>query len=321
MWVLPWGEIHHNEELNEIQRQYPDDIVFASVINDLSGVKGDMYRTGEYTDEWGCVFQSVQAGIIGEVRNPILPDLSAWESFDPPYQVLPDNEQKAIDEVDRFCSESSRFVLSGCFPRPWERYQFIRGTENSLIDYMVAEKEFRGLLKKIHDFYLKEFELWGKTDVDALQFMDDWGTQRSLLIEPEIWREYFKPLYKDYCDLAHSAGKFIFMHSDGNIQSIFPDLIEIGVDAINSQLFVMDMDFLADVAKGKITFWGEIDRQHVLSSPDPVDVIDAVNKVAQHLYHPSGGIIAQFEFGPGIVPKNARMVFEQWVEVHNRHLD
>ena len=110
------------------------------------------------------------------------------------------------------------------------------------------------------------------------------------------------------------------MHSDGNIESIFPDLFEIGVDAINSQLFVMDMEHLARVAKGNITFWGEIDRQHILSSSDPDDVIQAVNTVANHLYDPSGGIIAQFEFGPGIIPANAKLVFEQWEKVHGRHL-
>ena len=319
MWTLPWGEIHYKDELSGIQRQFPDDIIAAPDVNDLSCVKGGLYTKGEYIDEWGCIFRNLEDGIIGEVSNPIVPDISSWESFTPPYHILPENEQKAIDEINRFYTETDKFVTSACFPRPWERYQFLRGTENSLIDYMIAEKEFQGLLNKIHGFYMKEFELWSKTDVDALTFIDDWGTQSSLFIEPGIWREYFKPIYREYCDRAHSAGKFIFMHSDGNIQSIFPDLIEIGVDAINSQLFVMDMEHLAKIAKGNITFWGEIDRQHILNSSDPDDVIRAVNKVANHLYDPSGGIIAQFEFGPGIIPLNAKLVFEQWEKVCSRH--
>ena len=74
--------------------------------------------------------------------------------------------------------------------------------------------------------------------------MDDWGTQISLLINPQIWREIFKPMYKDYCDLAHSKNKYVFFHSDGFIEQIYPDLVEIGVDAINSQLFCMDIENL-----------------------------------------------------------------------------
>jgi len=67
--------------------------------------------------------------------------------------------------------------------------------------------------------------------------------------------------------------------------------------------------------KGKITFWGEIDRQHVLSAPDPQVGRDAVRKVAQHLYDPAGGIIAQFEMGPGGNPNTAEAIFEEWEAV------
>ena len=74
----------------------------------------------------------------------------------------------------------------------------------------------------------------------------------------------------------------------------------------------MNMADLAQRAKGKITFWGEIDRQHVLPSRDPRVGREAVAQVAEHLYDPSGGIIAQFEFGIGANPDTARVIFEEW---------
>ena len=101
--------------------------------------------------------------------------------------------------------------------------------------------------------------------------MDDWGSQRSLLISPAMWRTYFKPMYRDYVQIAHAAGKKFFMHSDGHILAIYPDLIEIGVDALNSQIFCMGVEQLAPFA-GKITFWGEIDRQHLLAFATPDEV-------------------------------------------------
>lgn len=312
LWTLPWAEIHLGEDLKKLQRKFPDDIVSAPNVNDLSLVIGDPYVRGEYIDEWGCVFENLEDGIIGEVRTPILPDMSGLGQFSAPHHIFPKDEEKALDIINSFCVSTDLFVTSACFPRPWERYQFIRGSENSFTDPMIYPKEFENLLKKIHDFYMEEMTLWSKSDVDALLFIDDWGSQQSMLMDPDMWRVYFKPLYKEYCDLAHESGKFIFMHSDGNIQDIIPDLIEIGVDALNSQLFVMDMEQLSREAKGKITFWGEIDRQHILCSNNLQDVRDAVKKVAEKLFDPSGGIIAQFEYGPGIVPESATVVFEEW---------
>jgi uroporphyrinogen decarboxylase len=145
--------------------------------------------------------------------------------------------------------------------------------------------------------------------------MDDWGSQNNLLISPDIWRKIFKPLYRDYCEIAHATGKFAFMHSDGCISCIYEDLIDAGVDALNSQLFTMDMNYLEKISKGKISFWGEIDRQHVLPSTDEEFVRDAVRKVARHFYDPKGGIFIQFEFGAGAHGSNALIIFDEWERI------
>jgi hypothetical protein len=84
--------------------------------------------------------------------------------------------------------------------------------------------------------------------------MDDWGTNRSLLINPQTWREIFKPLYKEYCDIIHSTGKYAFFHTDGHTEAILGDLIEVGIDAINAQLFCMDIEEIARKHKRKVTF-------------------------------------------------------------------
>ena len=313
LWTLPWATDRYPEEIDALEQEYPRDIGSAPGMNSPSPrVRGETYAAGTYTDEWGCTFRNVQAGVHGEVGEPILPDLSDWRSIEPPYEILPDDAASARDRVNRFCATDERFLLSGCCARPWERYQFIRGSQNALIDCIDGGAGFRGLLGKIHAYYMKELELWAGTNVDALFFMDDWGAQHQLLIPPSLWREFFKPLYRDYCGLAHSFGKFIFMHSDGCISEIYPDLVEIGVTAVNSQLFSMDMAELACAAKGRITFWGEIDRQRILIAEDPEEGRRAVREVARHLYDPAGGVIAQFELGAGANPAVARAVFEEW---------
>lgn len=322
MWVLPWAQKRYATAIADINEKFPGDFAASpSTYHPSKRIKGDPYKNGCFTDEWGCVFYNIQEGLSGEVRDPILKNLHDWPSIEPPYDQLPstNNETRRMyDSISRFYDRCDQFVLPNCNPRPWERYQFFRGSENALIDVWEQSAAFKSLLKKIHEFYLKEVEFWSKAAVDAITFMDDWGTQNQLLIPPDLWREIFKPLYRDYCDIANANGKFVMMHSDGFIEDIFPDLIEIGVDAINSQLFCMNFDNLARIARGQITFWGEIDRQHILSSPDTQKSREAVRTVYQHLYDRRGGIIAQLEFGPGVRPENVYAVFEAWDDIQKK---
>ena len=100
------------------------------------------------------------------------------------------------------------------------------------------------------------------------------------------------------------------MHSDGNILAIIPKLIDLGLDALNSQIFCMGLENLEQF-RGKITFWGEIDRQNILPFGTPEDVEDAIRKI-QHYLWDKGGVIGQFEFGAGAKPENILSVFPIW---------
>lgn len=313
LWALPWAAQHYPQELEQLNREWPGDFSGpANVYRPSKRKQGDPYRAGVAVDEWGCTFTGVMDGVIGEVRDPLLPELADWPKLEPPYEILPEDETAARAAVNRSCAESDKFMMAGCCPRPWERYQFIRGTEEALIDMADPDEEVMGLLRKIHEFHLAELAFWAKTEVDALMFMDDWGSQWQLLINPQTWRQVFKPLYKDYIDIAHAHGKFAFMHSDGCIIDIYPDLVELGLDAINSQLFTMNLDKLAQIGRGKITFWGEIDRQHALRDETGENARACVRQVYEKLYLPEGGIIAQFEASPGSHPKGWFAVFDEW---------
>jgi uroporphyrinogen decarboxylase len=321
VWLLPWAETRYPETVAELERIFPSDFVLApDIYLESSKNRSGRYKRGSYTDEWGCVFDNIQDGIIGEVVHPIIKDISGWDSVKPPYHDLPGDAEKSYDEIRRFYETSDKFVFANCWPRPWERYQFLRGFQSALMDVMMFEYGGKKLLKKIHEYYLAEIEFWCKSDVDAVKIMDDWGSQKQLLIRPEMWREYFKPLYMEYCQLAKSYGKFIFMHSDGYIVDILPDLIEIGIDAVNSQLFCMDIEDLGRKFKGKITFWGEIDRQHILPSADPNDGRKAVRRVFDSLCGASGGVIAEFEFGPGANPQTILAIAREWNAINDKIL-
>jgi uroporphyrinogen-III decarboxylase len=168
--------------------------------------------------------------------------------------------------------------------------------------------ELRAFLQRLHAFYVEELTLWAQTEVDGLSFMDDWGSQHAVLISPELWRELFKPLYAEYIAIAHAHGKHAFMHSDGYIADFIPDLIEIGLDALNSQVFCMDVEDLGERFGGKLTFWGELDRQQLLPNATTAE-IEAAARRLETAFHHDGGFIAQCEFGPGARPENVYAFF------------
>jgi uroporphyrinogen decarboxylase len=311
LWSLPWADMNYPGELSEIQESFPSDFTGSpGYQKEQAPTKGDAYRVGTYIDAWGCHFENKANGIIGEVKEAIVP--AEDEDWKDTSRVHFPEEWLAIDRdrINKFCAETDKFVSAGACPRPFEQLQFIRVTEQLFMDLMLQPRGFKDFLKKMHHFYCRQLEAWAKTDVDTLNFMDDWGTQNSLLINPTLWVELFKPLYKDYIDIAKGAGKKIFMHSDGYTLAIIPHLIELGLDALNTQIFCMGVDKLAPF-KGKITFWGEIDRQHLLPYGSTDDIRNAVTSVKNTLWD-KGGCIAQCEFGPGAKPENVRAVFETW---------
>ena len=308
LWLLPWAAAHYPDELKQIQNCYPNDILNApACFSKPPRTKGSPFVDGFYVDEWGCTFENRQSGLIGEVKIPLVRTWDDISKVCPPEECLTVN----LQEVNRFCRDTDRFVLSGCCPRPFERLQFLRGTQNVLMDLAMQEEGVFQLLDIIHQYNLKELELWAGSEVDALMMMDDWGTQRALLISPDMWRRHFKPLYAEYIQIAHSHNKKSFMHSDGYIPGIILDLIEIGLDALNAQIFCMDIKNLGKAFKGHLTFWGEIDRQVLLPTGNPEEIAAAVQLIYDHLYC-NGGVIAQLEFGAGARPENVTAAFESF---------
>ena len=309
LWTLPWANTHYPGTIKHIKTTYPADMTSAPwFAKEKAKTQGDPYQVGISIDEWGCVRESIHAGIIGEVKEPLIKN---WKTdLD---KVIPPAAWLTItpEKINEFCASTDLFVTGGSCPKPFERLQYIRGSENLYIDLAEQPEELFILIERMHQFYLAQTELWCQTDVDAVNLMDDWGAQHNLLISPRMWRKIFKPLYREYCELAHSYGKYVFMHSDGHIASIYPDLVEIGVNAINSQLFIMDIEELGKSYGGKITFWGEMDRQYLLVNGTPEDIRAAVQRVYANCYH-NGGVIAQCEFGPGAKPENVMAVYQAW---------
>ena len=112
-------------------------------------------------------------------------------------------------------------------------------------------------------------------------------------------------LYK----LCKDDGRLVYMHSDGCIFEIMPDLKECGVDMINPQFRANGLDNLEKVCKGKIPINLDLDRQ-LFPYGNPQDMRDHVEACVKRLYLPEGGLGLSIEIGSDVPLENVEALLD-----------
>jgi len=311
--------IRYGRALIDLMNQYPNDFSgakhgdYAEQIRDLN----PDYHS-EDTDPWGVKWEGRYEGILGmPLRHP-LSDLDNLKHYRPPKGTDTDTLWflERMAEVAK-AKETDVVGHSG----PWlgglclfERMQWLRGYENLMVDFAENRPELDAIADMIVDTYLHEIRCAGLLGVDVMGFADDWGTQEDLMISPAKWREFYKPRYKKMFDACHDAGARVSFHSDGQILSILPDLIEIGADILRPQFSCLDIRQMAAMTKGKITMVMDLDRQYILPFGTPGQVREHVREVVEVFGLPEGGLVGRGEIMPDVPLVNAKAMMDALME-------
>ena len=230
---------------------------------------------------------------MGQPKKPLITDwnMLKYYSFPDPYS------SERFRNFDEFKSKSSNhFLIAELGISGFDTYLFLRGFINAMIDLKLRDKRALNLLNNIFEIERKVIKESTKFNFDGVFFLDDWGTQKALMVSPELWIEIFKPLYKKHFDFVHSLGLKVFFHSCGNITSIVPELHETGVDALNiSQPNVVDIDKISKILKGKQCFMIPISYQTVSIKGTVKDITREAEKLYKKLGDKKGGFIAHLE--------------------------
>ena len=118
--------------------------------------------------------------------------------------------------------------------------------------------------------------------IDAFFFGNDFGTQRDLILAPELFHEFVYPWFCKFTEQAHRHGYQVILHSCGSIYRVIDRLIDAGVQClhpIQAKAYRMDAETLARDFKGRIAFLGGIDTQDLLVNGGPEEVKDEVRRV------------------------------------------
>jgi uroporphyrinogen decarboxylase len=248
-------------------------------------VSGD----GKIAYDWWGVGWSTETEGYWPVDSP-LSDTDALEGLpwpDPHDPHLLDEAEQAmiVDEGQHFVAPNFGFCL---FERAWS----LRGFEPFLMDLVLNPAFVEELLERITEIQVVLARRFVALGVDGGYLGDDYGAQKGMLFSPDMWRAWFKPRLARIFTIFRDANLPVIMHSDGDIAPILPDLVEIGLTALNPvQPEVLDHAWLRRGFGDRLAFYGGVSNQTVLSRGTPLDVQAAVDVCVRTLAPDGTGLL------------------------------
>jgi len=288
----------------EDQRKYSGisklDILFGHDMLLLAyGISTGYYRESNsdtYVDEWGITWKKIpyktinDDGYYTEIIGCPLADDNKIDSYVPPD---PDDEDMGYAEeiINRYGNEYYICGIIGC--STYEAFKYLRGAAQSLID-LVANKDIAHKIMEMSvDYHLKlGFKLIDR-GVDILWLADDIGGENSLFISPETFREMIKPKIGYMISELKKKNKDVKVafHSDGYIEPVIDDLIEVGVDLLNPvQPESMNPAHIKKRFGDRICLWGTVSIQQTLPFGSVRDVENEVKEIIKACA-PGGGLL------------------------------
>jgi uroporphyrinogen decarboxylase len=263
--VQHFGDVDLEQVLGNHIVGLGDDIGF------FEDIGGDCVRDG-----FGVIWDRSIDKDIGNVTGMVLPE-PTLHGYTFPNPVDPrffaDIPRKLATYPDRFRVYSLGFSL-------YERAWTLRGMENLMMDFIDHPDFVHQLLEAISEWNIAQVQEALKYDIDCVHFGDDWGQQRGLQMGPRIWHEFIKPVLAPMYRVVRDAGRYVSIHSCGDVDELFDDLVELGLNCFNPfQPEVMDVDALVPEYRGRLAFFGGLSTQKTLPYGTPEDV----RRATQHL--------------------------------------
>jgi hypothetical protein len=252
----------------------------------------EAFKERRFTDDWGCEWLEVQAGILGQVVGH---PLTGWEALNR-LNVPDPGKQWDWDGVRSDCQQARQRgelvngymdIVKGSF---FDRLQFLRGLDNLLVDLLERPPEFERLLALVLDYNMRLIDLWLEAGIDLLHFHGDIGMQNSLMMNPKTFRQVLKPAYRKMFQACRRAGVHVKYSSDGYLLEIVNDLVQCGVSFHDPQVGACGIDGIAEAYRGKLCAMVDIDEQR-LPFMRPAEIDAQIRNIIEQVGQPEGGLM------------------------------
>ena len=263
---VPWSCGFTKEAREKLQEHYGTAVLEEAVQNHILKLGSDIgffadLGNNHLQDVFGVVWDRSIDKDIGNVEGCVLPEptLKHYAFPDPlDRRFFAEIPPSIVKYSDRFRLYQIGFSL-------YERAWTLRGMQNLLMDFYDHPEFVHELLNTIADYNIAQVNEALKFDIDAVYFGDDWGQQRGLQMGPRMWREFILPVLKRMYSAVHAGNKYVFIHSCGDVDELFDDLVGIGLNCFNPfQPEVMNVAALAQEYHGRLAFHGGLSTQRTL---------------------------------------------------------
>lgn len=268
-----------------------------------------------YTDDWGCLWETVEDGITGTVTRHPLEDWDNLKNYHWPDPETCTGVGPVDWEAERRRIQSEKAVGKLTMTGLRHGHTFlqvcdIRGYENVIFDMEDGEPRLLELLDKIVDFNMVIIQKYLDMDVDIISYAEDLGMQFGPMLSPVNFEKYFSPLYDRMMKPAVEKGTIIHMHSDGDIRLLLPYLLRSGVGIINLQDRVNGIDWIEENVKGKACIDLDIDRQRITPFGTKEQVRELVREEISRLGTREGGLMLTYGVYPGVPLENIKALMD-----------
>lgn len=310
----PVGYFEHGDKLNELYKAYPDDFGPFEYKQVPVLTKNQLDENGNYhefkKDEWDTVWEYRIYGIAGIPHIYPLSDMDKLKDYIVPSHPDIGSEQFLIDK-QQAVEHKKNYYLSRFAGTIIEKLKALCPDENVYCDMAEGTKEINQLADMIVEYYKKKIQYLLAIDVDGFYFGDDYGTEKSMLLSPSLWRSFFKPRWERLFEPIKKAGKNIHFHSCGYVLPILEDLKELGVHSIWPQLPAYDMVEFAKYCRSlKLAVAIHTDRANVMTFGTPSQVKDLVKKEYEVFRMQEGGSWFYVEADNGFPFENMEALVE-----------
>ena len=280
---------------------------------------------GTWIDELG--FTRRFSGEYGEmVDHPLrhvnsIKDIEQYRFFNPEDPARIEGLKERVEYL--YQDTDFALVAAGAVGGILETCCWFRGFDRFPVD-LIAEKELAHCLLEKYTAYCERLmdtflDIAGPF-LHVVELADDLGSQSSLLISPDLYREMILPYYRRLIrGVKAKTGAMIFHHSCGAVTKAADILVEAGVDILNSlqpKAAGMDTTFLKDHYGDSLSFHGGVDIQDVLPNGTVQEVEDEVKRRIA-IWAPGGGYIfcAAHNIQTDVAPENITAMYrsaENW---------
>jgi uroporphyrinogen decarboxylase len=271
---VPWSMGFTKEAREKLVAHYGCDDLEVPLQNHLLKLGSDIgffeeLGNNRLRDVFGVTWDRSVDKDIGNVEGCVLgePSLKGYQLPNPLDQRFFSN---IPERIDRFPNRFRVFQIGfSLYERAWT----LRGMENLLIDFHDQPGFVHELFEAIADYNIAQAREAVKHDIDAVYFGDDWGQQHGLQMGPQRWREFILPQLRRMYSAVREAGKFVMIHSCGDVDELFDDLVDAGLNCFNPfQPEVMDVQELLPRYRGRLAFHGGLSTQRTLPHGSVEDV-------------------------------------------------